>query len=72
MRMVPLQDAVATRSERTTADGVQVTPSYMLLGNWDANVARFDSFTLDGRRYEIVFIQQNRQYECKAEVAYLG
>lgn len=69
VRMNPLQDRVG---ERVTADGVQVAPSYMLIGGYDLDLQRFDRFTIDGRRYEVVFIQENRQYEVKGEVAYIG
>ena len=44
----------------------------MLQGAWDANMARFDEFTLaDGRRFRILYID-NRQYEIKGEAIYLG
>jgi hypothetical protein len=69
VRMIPLGDGAA---ERLTADGKQVSPQYMLQGQWDADFARGDTFTLDGRRYELVFINQNVQYQVKAEVYYLG
>lgn len=69
IRMNPLQDAVG---QRTTADGKQVTPSYMLVCRHTADVERGDTFTIGGRRYEVVFVVENRQYQVKAEVAYLG
>lgn len=69
MRLIPLGDGAA---QRLTADGKEVTPTYMLMGLYSAAMQRGDQFTMDGRRYEIVFINQNTQYEIKGEVAYLG
>lgn len=68
-RLIPSQDGAA---ERLTADGRAVTPSYNLMGEHNADMERFDEFELDGRRYQIVFINANRSYETKGEVAYLG
>jgi hypothetical protein len=70
-RLIPLQDSTG-ESSRTTADGKQVTPSYMLQGRHDCNMQRYDQFILDGKRYEVFFIIENRQYQVKGEVAYLG
>jgi hypothetical protein len=67
-RLIPSQDGA---QPRLTADGVEVTPSYMLMGPAGVDMARFDEFVVDGRRYQIVFLNENRQYEVKGEVAYL-
>lgn len=69
VRMVPLQDATG---ERQSEDGTLVKPSYMLVCRYDVNLERWDQFTVSGLRYKVVFIQQNRQYQVKGEVAYLG
>lgn len=69
MRLIPQQSGVP---ERLTANGVAVTPSYALLGTYEADMERGDTFTLDTGRYEVVFVNANRQYEVKGEVAYLG
>jgi hypothetical protein len=69
LRLIPSQDGA---QPRLTADGVEVTPSYMLMGTYDASIQRFDEFTLAGRRYQVVFVNANAQYEVKGEVAYLG
>jgi hypothetical protein len=45
----------------------------MLMGRHDADMQRWDTFTAeDGTRYEVVFVNANRQYEVKGEVAYRG
>lgn len=69
MRLIPLQDG---QTERYDANGKQVFPQYMLMGLHDADMQRWDTFELNGDRYQIVFINLNRQYEVKGEVAYLG
>lgn len=68
-RLIPSQDGA---TERTTVDGRAVTPSYMLMGEYSADLERFDEFELDGRRFQVVFINGKRDYETKGEVAYVG
>lgn len=67
-RMLPQEDGATAR---TTAEGETATPEYMLMGDSDVNVERFDEFQIGLRRFQIVYID-NRQYEIKAEVIYLG
>lgn len=69
MRLIPLGDGA---TERQNQDGVLVRPSYMLMGEHDADMERWDRFYKDGREYEIVFVNDNRQYETKGEAVYLG
>jgi hypothetical protein len=69
MRLIPLSDGA---EERMTADGRAVKPGYKLLGTHLADMQRGDTFELNGTRYEIVFISENKQYEIKGEAAYLG
>jgi hypothetical protein len=68
MRLIPQEDGATAR---TTAEGETATPEYMLMALPDADMARFDEFTLDGVRYQIVYVD-NRQYEVKGEVIRLG
>lgn len=67
-RLLPQEDGATAR---TTAEGETATPEYILMGDSDVDVERWDTFTLAGRRYQVVYID-NRQYEIKAEVIYLG
>ena len=67
-RLLPQEDGATAR---TTADGESATPEYMLLGRTGVDMARFDEFVIGERRYQIVYID-NRQYEVKGEVIYLG
>lgn len=69
MRLVPLQDGATAQ---LTADGEMVEPSYMLVGLHDADMERWDTFTTDTGRYEVVSVNLNRQYECKGEVVFRG
>lgn len=69
LRLVPLQDAT---QDRTDATGNVVSPGYMLIGPYSADIKRGDTFTKEGRRYEVVFILENQQYQVKGEVTYLG
>lgn len=69
MRLIPLGDGA---QERTTASGEAVTPTYMLMAEHDADMERWDEFMVGGRRYEVVFINENQQYEKKGEAAYRG
>lgn len=69
LRFQPRQDG---GSPRQTSDGEQVVPTYTLVGKHTADIQRWDEFTLNGSRYEVVFVYENRQYQVKAEVAYRG
>lgn len=69
MRLLPLSDGA---DQRLTADGQMVAPKYMLMGDHDADLERWDTFSLDSDRYEVVFVNENRQYQVKGEVVYRG
>ena len=69
MRLIPLSN---TAFERNTLDGKAVTPNFMLMGEWDCEMARGNRFTLDGKRYEVVHVQEKRDYQTKGETVYLG
>jgi hypothetical protein len=67
LRLIPSGDGA---TERTTTDGKAVSPDYMLMGTYLADMQRGDVFLLGDRRYEVVFINENKQYQIKGEVAY--
>ena len=71
MRIIPLGEGGST-PERFNSNGEAVRPTYKLLGLYDCDMERYDEFELEGTRYEIVFVNQNRQYEVKGEAAYRG
>lgn len=70
MRLIPSQDAMP---EVQTPDGVTLTPSYVLLGEWDCNMKRWDLFTLHEVHYQIVGpirpLHTDYPYEKKGDVA---
>ncbi len=68
-RLLPQEDGATAR---VTAEGETATPEYMLLGMYDVDMQRWDVFEFDGRRYQILWISENRQYQVKGEVIHLG
>lgn len=57
---------------RRTIDGQEVQPDFVLLGEYDADVETGDWFFISGRKYEIVYKQDDQRYETWAEVIYRG
>lgn len=56
---------------RETEDGRDAAVSAVLIFMHDADVQRWDLFTLNGERYEVVFVK-DLPYEVKAEVVRRG
>jgi len=69
MRLIPIS---TTAFERSTLDGEAVVPQFILLGEWDCEMTRGDTFVVDGKRYEIVHIQEKRDYQTKGETVLRG
>lgn len=69
MRLIPLSSFAA---ERNTLEGKSILPDFMLLGLYDAGMDRWDRFVLNGNRYEIVHVQENKEYFTKGETVFLG
>lgn len=57
---------------RTTVDGREVTPDFVIIAEYDADIRTDDAFFLDGIKYEIVYVRMRRDYETWAEVNYRG
>lgn len=57
---------------RRTIDGEEVKPDFVLLGEWNADIAIGDYYTKDGAKHEIVYVREDRRYETWAEVIYRG
>jgi hypothetical protein len=70
MRLIPQHGN--TSPLRETLDGEAVQPDYILLGEWNADMQRWDTFTDLGRRYQVLFVHEKSSYERKGEVKYLG
>lgn len=72
MRLIPT-DASMVSTERRLPDGSVVTPTWILLGEHNANMLRGDTFELpDGTIGEIVYVQEKKSYQKKGEVATRG
>ena len=61
-----------TQVFRRTIDGQEVTPDFVLLGEYDVDVKDGDWYMADGRKFEVVYVRDDRRYETWAEVAYRG
>lgn len=68
MRLIPL----GSGQERTLTDGSVVSAQYALLGYYGSAMERLDEFTLAGKNYRIVFVNENREYETKGEAILVG
>lgn len=69
MRLVPIS---TTSFERMTLDGRTVSPQFVLLGQWNSLMDRGDKFSLLGKRYEVVHVQEKSEYIRKGESVLLG
>lgn len=58
--------------ERETIDGVMVRPDFVLIGYHDADVQRGDWFMWNAHRYDVVYVNEKRDYETRGELVYRG
>lgn len=56
---------------RTTMNGDTVVVDSLLIGEHDADIRRFDKFTLEGEEYEVIGVTSMR-WSVHAEVHHLG
>lgn len=65
-----VQQTAAATVERQTVEGEVVRPEYKIVAEWDADIAEGDITTINGRRVEVVFINDimENAYEKVAEV----
>jgi hypothetical protein len=70
-RRIPVGQGQTQVSSRNV-DGDEVQPKFVLIGYWDANIGNNDTFTLDGRNYNVDYVRDTSQYETWAEVTYVG
>lgn len=56
IRLVP--GAVYADTVRTTIDGREIHPTFTLVAVIDANVEKYDLFTLDDEEYEVVWVEK--------------
>lgn len=69
-RLIPQQGNMSPLRE--TLDGEAVQPDYVLLGEWNSDMQRWDTFADGNRRYQVLFVHEKSTYERKGEVKYLG
>lgn len=59
-----------------TVDGKELSPEFVLVGYWDADVKKGDRFVIDGVTHEVIWIlpdsAMSSSYETKAEVVSRG
>lgn len=70
-RLIPQTDV---QPSVQTPDGIQLTPTFVLLGRFDADLNRWDTFELNGHSYQVVSTVRPEhsimnRYEVKADVA---
>lgn len=53
-----------------TVDGTEVQPQYVLLGYYDANILRGDTFQLAGIEYTVVWVEPDRLDATRAVLRY--
>lgn len=71
LRLLP--QAASTATERRLPDGSVVVPTWVLLGEYTADLKRGDTFPLpDGTTGEIVYVHEKKVYQVKGEVIARG
>lgn len=70
-RLIPQGDV---QPSVQTPDGIQLTPTFVLLGKFDADIDRWDTFQLNGHDYQVVSTVRpehtiENRYESKVDVA---
>lgn len=59
--------------ERQTLDGAVVRPDSVLIGYYDADIRRGDWFmNAMGKRYDVAWVNEKRDYEVRVELVYRG
>lgn len=66
VRIIQAQEAKTV--ERVNADGTVVRPTLNVMAEYNANIEKGDTFTWDGRKAEVVYVQ-DMGYELIAEVS---
>lgn len=61
----------SSKTERVTSNGVLIIPEFLLVCLVDADIKRYDTFSLNGQEHEVVFVSKMR-WSTHAEVHELG
>ena len=70
MRLITQMEGVTV--VRSSLDGEEISPDFVLLGDYDAEILADDWFELDGRIYDVKMVREDRRYETWAAVEYRG
>lgn len=57
---------------RVTADGVERSVEFEIVAAWDASISRFDTFTHQGKAWEVIDLYPANGYEQRAVVSARG
>jgi hypothetical protein len=68
MRKVIQSKSMASRN----IDGEEISPEFVFIGEWDADIKKGDVIVISSRNYEVVFVRDDPPYETWAEVVYRG
>jgi hypothetical protein len=55
-----------------TVDGKEIKADYMMICQWNANVAAGDTFVTTNCKYLVTYVYPDPTYELLAEVAFVG
>ena len=70
MRLITQMEGVTV--VRSSLDGEEISPDFVLLGDYDAEILADDWFEIDGRIYDVKMVREDRRYETWAAVEYRG
>ena len=70
MRLITQMEGVTV--VRSSLDGEEISPDFVLLGDYDADILADDWFELDDRIYDVKMVREDRRYETWAAVEYRG
>lgn len=68
-RIIPV---TANAPERMNQQGQRVIVEFMLIMEWDSVVEKWDRFIARGRLFEVLHVQEKRDYQTKAELITVG
>lgn len=68
MRMIPTN----FEGEQETLDGKRVSPTHVLMGEYNAEMERGDRFLFKGSMYEVTYVQEKQDYQVKGWAHYIG
>jgi hypothetical protein len=63
VRLEDSKGSIYTNAIRTTSDGREVHPTFVLIGSMDANVDKYDQFIIGDHTYEIVSVSRRELFQ---------